>query len=212
LYLSSSAPARRPYRMRKRAAAAAATRARIIAAALDLFMREPVDEISLRDVAAHAGVALQTLVRQMGSREGLIRTVAAALHEQVAARRFAAPVGDVRAAVAILLAHYEANGQRLLRALAQEERLAALHEALEAGRGAHRQWVATVFAPFLPEAPAARRLRLAQLAAVTDVHLWHVLRTDQGLSATEAEAAVVDLVRRLVEEVEEGGRGWRASC
>jgi hypothetical protein len=41
--------------------------------------------------------------------------------------------------------------------------------------------------------------RLAQLVAVTDLYIWKVLRRDLGLPRDEAEAAMRDVVRRIVE-------------
>jgi AcrR family transcriptional regulator len=192
-------PQQRAYRMGRRAEKVAVMRERIVAAAIDLFMARYVDEISLRDVARHAGVALQTLVRHVGSRDGLIEAVASVLHAQIVARRAEAPIGDLQSAIAILVDHYEANGTRLLRALAQEDRLAVLHKALDAGRRVHHRWLETVFEPFLPRLAAERRLRLAQLAAVTDVYAWKVLRLDLGLERARAEAALLDLARAIVD-------------
>jgi AcrR family transcriptional regulator len=189
----------RAYRMGRRAENVAATRERIVGAAIDLFMARYVDEISLRDVASHAGVALQTLVRHVGSRDGLIQAVAAVLHAQVVARRAEAPIGDIQSAIEILVDHYEANGRRLLRALAQEDRLASLRETLDAGRRVHHRWLETVFEPYLPRLAAERRLRLAQLAAVTDVYAWKVLRLDLGLERRKAEAALLELARAIGE-------------
>ncbi len=197
--MGQHAPRQRAYRMGRRADNIAATRERIVGAAIDLFMARYIDEISLRDVARHAGVALQTLVRHVGSRDGLIQAVASVLHERVVARRAEAPIGDLQSAIAILVDHYEANGTRLLRALAQEDRLAALHKALDAGRRVHHRWLETVFEPFLPRLAAERHLRLAQLAAVTDVYAWKVLRLDLGLERAKAEAALRDLARTIVE-------------
>jgi AcrR family transcriptional regulator len=193
------APQQRAYRMGLRAENVAETRERIVGAAIDLFMARYIDEISLRDVARHAGVALQTLVRHVGSRDGLIQAVAAVLHAQVLARRAEAPIGDIQSAIGILVDHYEANGRRLLHALAQEDRLASLHAALDAGRRVHHRWLETVFEPFLPRLAAERRLRLAQLAAVTDVYAWKVLRLDLGLERARAEAVLLDLARIIVE-------------
>jgi AcrR family transcriptional regulator len=65
-------PARRTYRMNLRAERSADTRAKILDAAQSLFMERWLDEISLRDVAARADVALQTVVRHFGTRAALL--------------------------------------------------------------------------------------------------------------------------------------------
>lgn len=191
---------RRPYRMTRRADSAAATRSRVLAAAVELFMERFVDEITLRDVAARAGVGLQTLVRHFGSRDELIEATARSLHAQVERERFAAPVGNVRAAVAVLVEHYERDGPRVLRALAQEDRLPVMHGFLERGREAHRRWTEVVFEPLLPVSDPERALRIAQLSAIADVYTWKLLRHDHGLDRTATEAALVEMIRRVTGE------------
>ena len=57
--------------MSTRAAAAEVTRERILAAASEAFMRGWYDDVTLRDIAADAGVALQTLVNHFGGKETL---------------------------------------------------------------------------------------------------------------------------------------------
>src|SRR5438477_5871023 len=72
-YLSrwKTMPGRRRYEQRARAARAAETRARILLAARDLI---PSSEASLpvTAIARHAGVAVQTIYDQFGSKGGLL--------------------------------------------------------------------------------------------------------------------------------------------
>src|SRR6185436_7101243 len=56
-----SAGARRPYRMRVRAEAAAATRARAVQAAYELFLDRHPDEVTFPAVAERAGVSVPTI-------------------------------------------------------------------------------------------------------------------------------------------------------
>ena len=86
--------------MTERARQIEETRARILEAALSLFMRDWVEDISLRSIAAEAGVALQTVVRHFGTREQLFQALSAELRSRAERQRFAAPVGDVADAVA----------------------------------------------------------------------------------------------------------------
>ena len=65
------------------------------------------------------------------------------------ARRDSAPVGDVRAAVRLLYDSYELQGDAVLRLLAAEDRIPAVHEMADAGRAWHRDWVERTFAPLL---------------------------------------------------------------
>ena len=61
--------------MRKRAEPADATKARIPDAAVRLFGDRFPPEVTLREVASSAGVALQTVVNHFGSKEGLVAAV-----------------------------------------------------------------------------------------------------------------------------------------
>lgn len=113
-------------------------------------------------------------------------------------QRDEAPVGHVRAAVRVLVDHYEAMGDRVLRLLADEERLLGLGEVAEHGRILHREWCARVFAPALDgRVGVQRRRRLAQLVAVCDVYTWKLLRGNGGLSRRQTELALVELLEPL---------------
>jgi len=187
--------ARRRYTMTARAVAAAATRQRILATATDVFLARPYEQVSLDDVATHAGVTVQTVLRRFGSKEALVATAAEAGLEQVRLQRNLAPIGDVAGAVHNLIDHYEEWGDRVLRMLAQEEQIPAFRTVAEAGRNLHRRWVQRTFAPWLRVSRAARARRLAQLIAVTDVYVWKLLRLDQALSRKVTETVLVELVQ-----------------
>jgi AcrR family transcriptional regulator len=196
--VKNDSPVRRPYRMNVRAERAADTRARILAAAESLFMERWLDEMSLRDVAARAGVALQTVVRHFGTRDALMHAMSQGVQERAEQQRFTAPAGDVAGAVATLVALMEEAGPRVLRALAQEDRIVGLRTAMDHGRATHRRWVETVFGPLLPTSSAIRSRRLAQLVAITDIYTWKLLRLDQGLSRAGTELALVEMIERLL--------------
>lgn len=53
----------------------ARNRARILAAARELYSRRPVDEVQLEDIAAAAGVGRATLFRHIGGRDALIAEI-----------------------------------------------------------------------------------------------------------------------------------------
>jgi AcrR family transcriptional regulator len=189
----------RPYRMVARAEAAAATGERILDAAADVFWELPSDRISLDEVARRAGVTVQTVIRRFGGRDGLLAAAAQREADRVRRQRDEAPVGDPARAVKVLLDHYEALGDRVLRLLAEEERVPALREIADQGRALHRDWCARVFAPSLEgRTRVQRRRRLAQLVAVCDVYTWKLLRRDAGLSRRQTELAMVELLRPLV--------------
>src|SRR4051812_46603998 len=101
---------RRPYRQSARAAAAAANTRRIVAASERLFGERLYDQVSLADVAAEAGVGLQTLIRRFPTKDALVAGVSEIVHARVLAQRSEAPVGDIAGAVANLVEHYEQTG------------------------------------------------------------------------------------------------------
>ena len=181
-----------------RAEAAAATGERILDAATELFFEDPTHDATLDEVAARAGVSVQTVIRRFGGRDGLFAAAALRAREEVDAQRSTAPVGDVAGTVRVLLDHYEAHGETALRMLADEQRNPRLAALVEDGRAMHAEWCERVFAPALEGLPAAaRRRRLAQLIAICDVYTWKILRRDRGLSRAETQRALCELLEPL---------------
>jgi AcrR family transcriptional regulator len=155
--------------------------------------------VSLDEVARRAGVSVQTVIRRFGGRDGLVAAAAARETERVRGQRDEAPPGDVAGAVRVLVDHYEAMGDRVLRLLAEEQRSAGLRPIADIGRTVHREWCTRVFAPALAgRAGAEHQRRLAQIVAVCDVYTWKMLRRDAGLSRRQAELALAELLTALV--------------
>jgi AcrR family transcriptional regulator len=184
---------KRPYRMTTRAAAVQETRERILAAMFKLGTQRLFPEISLDDVAAEAGVSVQTVLRQFGSRAGLIEANIEYALGQVAEER-ATPVGDVDAAVRVICEHYESRADIALLMLAQEKSDAQVGVLTVRGRLMHRQWVADVFAPFAGGDDAIVDL----LVVATDVYTWKLLRRDLGLSGPQTRERIHTLVTAVL--------------
>lgn len=194
---------KRRYRMDTRAAAAAETGQRIIQAAVDLYMERWLEDLTLDEVAARAGVTVQTVLRRFGSKAGLIQAAGETLYQQVISQRGQAPVGDIAGAVANLMNHYEAVGDLAIRTLAQEPRHEVLRAFAEQGRAFHRAWVETTFAPFLYERSATGRDDLlAKLVVVMDVYVWKLLRRDVGLGRDQTERYVAEMVSAVIKRDE----------
>ena len=193
-----SESARRPYRQRSRAEQAAANTQAIVEAAEALFSEHLYDQVTLADVAARAGVGLQTLIRRFPTKPDLVAGVGEVVRKQIRAQREAAPVGDVEGIVINLAEHYEERGDRVLKLLAQEERIEPFRRATEAGRQLHREWTEMVFAPQLASAPD-RELRTVQLLALCDVYVWKVMCRDQGLTRRQYELALREMINRLLQ-------------
>ena len=139
------------------------TERQILEAAGEIIATEDFDSLSMRRVAAQAGVSLSTVVRHFGTKDALLAALVA--HggdddERDELRTAIAP-GDVAAAVRVVTADYEESGQQLMHMLAQEHRFPALSELLDIGRRGHRRWVRWAFAPQLAGAagPARRSSR-----------------------------------------------------
>jgi AcrR family transcriptional regulator len=190
---------RRPYRMKTRAAAAAATADRILEAAIELFSTRPYEEVGLEDVAAQAEVSVRTVLRRFGSKEGLFAEAHEAAGDRMRAQRSEVPAGDLRGAIRNLFDHYEMWGEQRLLFLAQEHRVLEIARDIRAGRGVHREWVERAFGPFLANRRGQRRERCVMaLLAATDVYVWKLLRRDWGLSREEAERVVQEMVEPML--------------
>lgn len=190
----------RPYRMRARAEATAATREKILDAAEAVFDEHLIDEITLTAVAERAGVTVQTILRHFGTKEGLL--VATLVHASLKMRsnRDAFSTGDFRSAVDGLVDHYEKFGDRILRLLAEEKRHPILQAMTDFGRGYHRSWCERVFAPALVGLRRTQReRRVAQFVAVTDIYVWKLLRRDRDLSLSQTKLAMCELLEPLME-------------
>jgi AcrR family transcriptional regulator len=195
----TTVPPRRRYDMKARATAAAATAERILDAAVEVFWEHATDQLSLEEVARRAGVTVRTVIRRFGGRDGLFAAAVERETERVRRDRDRAPVGDVAAAVSVLLDSYEATGDRMLGVLAEEQRSPGLAVIVERGRALHREWCARVFAAALAgRVGVERERRLAQLVAVCDVYVWKLLRRDAELSRRQTELAMVELLTPIL--------------
>lgn len=187
----------RSYTMGARAEAVVETRRRIVEAFFDLGRERMFPDISLDDVAAAAGVSVQTVLRQFKSRAGLTEATMDHAIATVTEERHA-PVGDVDAAVAVIVDHYEDRGQTALLMLAQESSDPQVAELTRRGRAMHRTWVSDVFAPFAnPRDPL-----IDLLVVATDVYTWKLLRIDRRHSRARTE----QLIHRMVTSIIEGAR------
>lgn len=189
----------RGYRMAARAQAAARTADDILRATAELWRERSIDEVTLADIAERAGVSVRTVIRRFGSREGVIAACIEADAAGIDAERGQAAPGDVDGALDILLAHYERDGDAVLRTLALEDRVAEAKAIVTAGRALHRAWCARVFAPYLPPPEdEGYGTRLDALVAATDLYAWKLLRRDLRRSAGETARVVRALVDGLL--------------
>jgi AcrR family transcriptional regulator len=180
----------RRYSMELRAAAAEATRERILEAATEAFLEHWYDDITLTEVAKRAGVSGQTVINHFGGKEQLAAATYERVGEQITTLRYSPEPGDTAALVGALVEDYERTGDAVVRLLALEEKVPSLRPLLARGRESHRDWVREMF--FAPEL-------VPELVVATDVYTWKRLRRDQGLSRDETLAAMLRIVEALLE-------------
>jgi AcrR family transcriptional regulator len=186
----------RTYRQTSRAAAAEATRERIVEVAMKRFMDDWYDEVTLRVIASDAGVALQTVVNHFGTKEGVLEAAIERLNTTIRNARFGVTPDDLDGAISALVGDYERTGPGNLRAIAVAHRVPTFARALQRGRAAHLEWVELAF-PTLIAAGTHRQTRIAQIATVTDVESWNLLRRDHGLTRKQTETAIKELLQGL---------------
>lgn len=188
--------------MRARAASTSKTRERILDAVIALSEERFSVEIILSDVAARAGVTVQTVLRHFGSRHGLFAEAQARQVAQVRVER-ATPVGDAASAVRNVVAFYDRLGEWSLRLQAQERSDELCRQSVELGRRVHREWVEEVFAPQLMGRRDRKEL-VDLLVVATDVLAWKILRRDGGMDRATACKRMLRLVRAILSEPAEG--------
>lgn len=187
--------------MTARAEATAETATRILDAVEALFFEEPGRDSTLDDIAARAGVSVQTVIRRFGGRDAVFAAAAERGAARITAHRDTAPAGDLDGALTVLLDHYEEVGDGTVRMLADEARNPKLGDLVDRGRNQHAAWCERVFAGSLAGLRAPDRARrLAQLVAVCDVSTWKVLRRDRALSRADTQRAMRELLEPLVKE------------
>jgi AcrR family transcriptional regulator len=191
----------RSYRMRARAESTTRTRERILDAVIALSEERLSLEIVLDDVAARAGVSVQTVLRHFGSRQGLFEQTQARRLARVRAER-ATPVGDAAAAVRTIVAFYDRLGEWSLRLQAQEHSDPLSRQTVQLGRRVHRDWVEEVFAPQLAGRRDGEEL-VDLLVVATDVLTWKILRRDRGMD----RFTTCNRMLRLVQAVLPAPRG-----
>jgi AcrR family transcriptional regulator len=197
---------KRPYVMTARAAKAEATRTRILASAMQLYTERAIEDFTLDEVAEQSATTVQTVLRIFGSKDKLIF---AALGE-LAARGLSlkpTPPGEVEAAVTAIFDIYETMGDLVVQYLNDERRRPPLRPILQQGRENHRDWVRSVFAPQLRRQSGIARAQLLNILDVaTDVYVWKLLRRDQALTRSAAEAIVCRMINSVANMEERDGK------
>ncbi|MFI1093779.1 TetR/AcrR family transcriptional regulator [Streptomyces sp. NPDC020917] len=184
----------RPYTMRARAAGAEGTRSRILQAAVGQLKQRLRSDIRLNDVAAQAGVTVQTVLRVFGSKAELFRSALDEVLQEMRDGLGRTEPGDVAGAVRTWFDHYEQFGDVVIANLV-EEHDPAVAPVVRIGRERHRERVRTVLAPQLDGFPAGDRERVVDaLVCMTDVYTWKLLRRDMQRPRPDAESTMLLMI------------------
>lgn len=185
----------RTYRLDRRAKGQAETRARIVAAAVELHQEKGVSATSMRDVAARAGVGAVTVYRHFHDDAELLGACSASYFEDhplpdpEAWADIADPVERLRAALAQAYAYHRTTAPMMASVLPEVR-------DTEAVRPYDDHW-ATVADRLLEAWPQQRRqdpaLRAA-LALALRFETWAFLTGPQGLSDAQAIEVMAGLV------------------
>lgn len=180
----------RPYESGVRSEAARSTRDRIVRSAVDLAYERGDIEMTLEQIAERAGTTVRTIMRQFGSRDGVVEAGIELGSMEVAAER-QDPGGDRDSSIRLLVEHYEKRGAFVLKILASE--LPGARRVTASGRLLHRDWVENVFTTRDPAL-------VDMLVVATDVYAWKLLRLDRGLSV----ATTADRMGRMTAAIMKG--------
>ena len=204
---------RQTYTMAARAEGVAATRERIVQAALTLALAQPYEDITLAAIAEAAGVSHQTVLNHFAAKEHVAAAAAELLGRQTQAVRDKAAPGDHPGAIAVLVSEYERFGDANARWAVASERLGSLAPLLDRARADHQAWLDRIFSDLLPKAPTARRQAIHALHVATDVYTWKLLRRDLQLSRAGTERIMRELVYGILgsagTRTRRGGRSSR---
>lgn len=188
----------RNYVMRSRAESAEQTRQRALSATVSLAGEKPFSTIVLPEVAARAGVSVQTVLRQFGNRDGLLDAATNYVGRQLHSANPIIP-GDVAAALDALFDHFENRGDVIIMLLGQEGWDRRAQSLTDSERDAHRAWVATAFSPQLAGRSSRARTELIDMLVVaTDVYTWKLLCRDRGLTRQQAQNRVSRIVTAIL--------------
>ena len=198
----------RRYRSPLREQQTAATRGAVVDAARELFVANGWAGTGMREVAAAAGVALETVYSHFSSKRGLLRAVADVsvvgddASEPLAARAEFLAMGEgrrparVRAAASLLAAVHARTGSiaKLLRQAAAAD--AEIAEMLRATRERQRLDVASALELIVGRPPTSSERDGVWAIASPEVYL--LLVEESGWTAQRYEAWVIETLERVL--------------
>ena len=177
----------RSYRKQQRAEDQARTRARIVAAAVELHQEKGVTATSIADIAARAGVGKVTVYRHFPDETALVGACSGAyftlhpLPDPEPWRAIADPWERLRHGLARTCAYHRETAPMMTSVLPDLQ-----DSPLIAPYNDHWRRAAEVLAEPWPEPVRGDPLFRAALALALDFDTWHLLAEGQGLADGEA--------------------------
>lgn len=160
------------------------------------MVRGSFDDMTLQGVADEAGVSLKTVTRQFGTKEQLLKAAMAEARQDEEQQR-EIPVGDPARVANVLAARYDEMAEMIYRMGDAELRYPWLGEWVQMARQSHLSWLATAFAPWLPDSGPDRHDRLMCLFDATEIRSWWATRYRFDCDAASAERIMRDQLEAL---------------
>ncbi|SFS12290.1 TetR/AcrR family transcriptional regulator [Yoonia litorea] len=193
---------KRRYQQTNRAAAVVKTQRAVMKAFVDLWRQEDLDKVTLQAIADQSGVTVQTIIRHFGSKEGLLDKVIADRASGIEDARQLDADADLRTQIDTLVAHYDADGEAVLRTLAVIHTSPAAAKVVAHGQAFHRQWCHELLALYSgATVDEVTQLELDAVVAATDLLVWKLLRRDLERPADAVAATMTRLVTGIINEV-----------
>lgn len=192
----------RAYRMGARAESAQRTREQVLDAAAECFGEQDYDAVSLKDIAARAGVGLQTVVRTAGSKEALFGLVAERFLTATMEGFDLTRLHTWQDGLAHLMTFYETFGDRTMRVITQEHRVPLVREYTQRSRALQAAWIQLHHgSAFEGLSENDRKRRMAMVLTLTGARTWYALRRDYGLSAEDAHRSIAEQLQALLDDI-----------
>jgi AcrR family transcriptional regulator len=190
---------RRPYASPLRAEQTDRTRQKLLEAAIDLVVEGGGEELTVRQVAARAGVSVPTAYRYFPDRETLHGELAVAVSSRIIGVALPDRADGLSGWVRSIYAGFAAN-DRIVRAQLNTPAGRALRAFQQQGRNAQ---ILDMVARAFPRASAATQRRFAALLrTLANLHAWVALHDDWGMTGVEAGEIIAWAITAWVAELQ----------
>jgi AcrR family transcriptional regulator len=178
----------------------------ILDAAVELLTTAPVNELSVRAVAKHAGMSERTIFRYFATRDDLLDGVANEIAHRSHTSLTPTSVEELLEYPAAIYAHFEANAA-LIRAALHSELYHRIRNVAVQHRGAAVRALVDRVAPARSE--QERRLAAANILYYVVATTWHYYRFYFGFSLEDSVQCARMAIAQALEGLGAPGRAAR---